>query len=306
MPDHYAAIDIGSNAVRLLFTSVFRNQNGTIVSEKATLVRIPVRLGLDVFGEGSVSPLRKQMLLKTMEAFKLLIEVYSPLGYRACATAAMREASNSSEVIDAIREQTGLVVEVITGQQEAELISSCNGFLQENGFDWHLYIDVGGGSTELSLYKHREFVDSASFNIGTIRLLQEGVDEGMWIEMKRWIKDVLPLKEKMFCVGSGGNINKLVKLFGNTSRRTITRKALKGAHTKLSEMTLADRVQYYGMRYDRADVIVPAAEIFLRTMKWGRITEVHAPRFGLADGLAISQYLRDRGEMLSGHHNTGC
>jgi len=305
MPENYASIDIGSNAVRLLFSSVFTTAGGDIVSEKATLVRIPVRLGLDVFETGTISPYRQELLLKTLDAFRLLIEVYNPVSYRACGTAAMREAENSALVVDAIREKTGIVVEVIDGIEEAHLISSCNGFLTEPHHDWQLYVDVGGGSTELSLFCLREPVASRSFNIGTIRLLQGGVADAAWHDLKEWIKEYTPKKEKVFCIGSGGNINKLVKLFGDTNTRSVSRKLLKEALEVLSEMTMEERVERYGMRYDRADVIVPAAEIFLRIMKWGNIKRVTAPRFGLADGLAIAQF-RNRSERVPGdHHTTG-
>jgi exopolyphosphatase / guanosine-5'-triphosphate,3'-diphosphate pyrophosphatase len=303
MPENYASIDIGSNAVRLLFSSVFLTSGGVIVSEKATLVRIPVRLGLDVFETGSISPFRQELLLKTLDAFRLLIEVYDPVSYRACATAAMREASNRTAVVDAIRERTGIEVEVIDGLEEAHLISSCNGFMTEPHHDWQLYVDVGGGSTELSLFCRREPVASRSFDIGTIRLLQGGVKDAAWQELKEWTKEFIPKKEKVFCIGSGGNINKLVKLYGDTTTRSVSRRLLKGALDQLSEMTMEERVERYGMRHDRADVIVHAAEIFLRIMKWGDIKRVTAPRFGLADGLAIAQF-RKKSESMPGNDDT--
>jgi exopolyphosphatase / guanosine-5'-triphosphate,3'-diphosphate pyrophosphatase len=289
-PENYASVDIGSNAVRLLFSSVYEKPDGVVVSEKATLVRIPVRLGMDVFETGSISPHREQMLLKTLEAFRLLIGVYEPVSYRACATAAMREASNSAEVISAILDHTGLEVEVIDGRTEAELISSCNGFMHSRGSGLQLFVDVGGGSTELSLLRNRNFIASTSLNVGTIRLLSNHVEDRTWKAMKRWIKNHVPSKEKVSCIGSGGNINKLVKLFGNTNQRAITWDQLKAAHRVLSVMDLESRVNHYGMRFDRADVIVPAAEIFLKIMKWGGFKRVTAPRLGLADGLAIAQY----------------
>jgi exopolyphosphatase / guanosine-5'-triphosphate,3'-diphosphate pyrophosphatase len=291
MPKVFASVDIGSNAVRLLFANVYVNASGEVVPEKATLVRMPVRLGMDVFETGSVSAYRQQLLIKTLQAFKLLIEVYGPIGFRACATAAMREASNRQEVLDTIRKETGFNIEVIDGHEEARLISTCNSFDLDPAVHYNLYIDVGGGSTELSLIRGRDLVASESFNIGTIRLMNGKVDEAAWIYMKEWIKSNLPLRGKINCIGSGGNINKLVKLFGGTSELTISRKKLKGAYELLCSMSVEERGERYGMRSDRADVIVPAAEIFLKIMKWGKISKVTAPKFGLADGLAIEQFL---------------
>jgi exopolyphosphatase / guanosine-5'-triphosphate,3'-diphosphate pyrophosphatase len=286
----FASIDIGSNAVRLLFSNVYQNSLSNIIAEKATLVRIPVRLGMDVFETGTISDYRKSLLIKTMQAFQLLIEVYKPAGYRACATAAMREASNSAEVIEAIRAASGIHIEIIDGQEEARLISTCNNFIQNPAIRYSLYIDVGGGSTEISLFDRKQFVASESFKIGTIRLLNNKVEPEAWDAMKSWIKTNLPVREKMHCIGSGGNINKLVKLFGDSTSGDITRKKLKSAYLTLLNTPLEARTDQFGMRQDRADVIVPAADIFLKIMKWSRINRVVAPKFGLADGLAISQY----------------
>lgn len=290
MPKLFASVDIGSNAVRLLFASVYKNHKEAIVAEKATLVRIPVRLGMDVFETGMIGDIRKSLLIKTLNAFKLLIEVYQPVGFRACATAAMREASNRDEVLVAIREATGFEIEIIDGQEEARLISSSNDFSLDPEVPGNLYIDVGGGSTEISLFDQHSLVASRSFNIGTIRLLNNRVEDQEWEEMKLWIKSNIKKTIKVHCIGSGGNINKLVKLFGNQTKSTITRKRLKSAYELLASMDLDDRGSTYGMRNDRADVIVPAAEIFLKIMKWGKINTVIAPKFGLADGLAIQQY----------------
>jgi exopolyphosphatase / guanosine-5'-triphosphate,3'-diphosphate pyrophosphatase len=290
MPEIFASVDIGSNAVRLLFSNVYTNTRDEVITEKATLLRIPVRLGMDVFETGKISPYRQGLLVKTLQAFRLLIDVYNPAGYRICATSAMREAENRQMVLDAIQHETGFDVEVIDGREEARLISSCNNFGLKPGTEYQLYIDVGGGSTELSLFQQKSFVASTSINIGTIRLLNDKVNEATWDEMKQWIKTHVPRKEKLLCIGSGGNINKLVKLFGNPQESSIMRKRLKVAHQHLASLPMDIRSEQYGMRQDRADVIVPAAEIFLRIMKWGAISKVTAPRFGLADGLAIAQY----------------
>lgn len=290
MPKIFASVDIGSNAVRLLFSNVYTNSESEIITEKATLLRIPVRLGMDVFETGRVSEYRMGLLVKTLQAFRLLIEVYNPSGFRICATAAMREAENRQQVLDAIRTETGFEIEVIDGREEARLISSCNNFSLKPGTDYQIYIDVGGGSTELSIFRRKAFVAAISVNIGTIRLLNDKVSEETWDELKQWIKTHLPGKEKVLCIGSGGNINKLVKLFGNPQESSLSKKSLKGAYELLASLPMEERSALYGMRQDRADVIVPAAEIFLRIMKWGNISKVTAPKFGLADGLAIAQY----------------
>ncbi len=289
MPKIFASVDIGSNAVRLLFAAVY-SSNGIIVSEKATMVRIPVRLGMDVFETGRISDYRRSLLIKTLQAFKLLIEVYQPQGFRACATAAMREALNREEILKSIRVSTGFLVDVIDGHEEARLISACNNFNLDTSVPYSLYIDVGGGSTEISLFRQKDLLVSESFNIGTIRLLNGRVESHEWDHMKGWIKEFVPVGEKINCIGSGGNINKLVKLFGNPSGNDISRKKLKAVYEMLDKLPVQQRVEKYGMRSDRADVIVPAAEIFLRITKWARITRVIAPKFGLADGLAIEQY----------------
>ncbi|MFO7723152.1 MAG: Ppx/GppA family phosphatase [Bacteroidales bacterium] len=291
MPKVFASVDIGSNAVRLLFASVYENSGGEIIPEKATLVRIPVRLGMDVFATGRISAFRQSMLIRTLQAFKLLIDVYDPISYRACATAAMREAANRTEVLHAIKEATGFEIAVIDGHEEARLISSCNNFHLNPAIRHNLYIDVGGGSTELSLFDGKNLLASESFNIGTIRLMNDRVNDEAWGLMKDWIKNNIPVGEKINCIGSGGNINKLVKLFGGPTDFVISRKKLKGAYELLRDMTVQERADRYGMRSDRADVIVPAAEIFLKITKWGKISRITAPKFGLADGLAIEQFL---------------
>lgn len=305
MPKIFASIDIGSNAVRLLFASVYATEN-QILSEKATLVRIPVRLGMDVFETGSIGEYRESMLIKTLQAFRLLIDVYQPVGYRACATAAMREALNSGEVLKAIKKATGFGIDIIDGHEEARIISTCNNFRSDPTLPWHLYVDVGGGSTEATLFHNNSIVASESFNIGTIRLLNKRVDRETWNSVKAWMKTYVPADEKVVCFGSGGNINKLVKLFGDPASSTITRKKLSASYDLLESLSMEERVERFGMRPDRADVIVPAAEIFLRLTKWAGIKQVVAPRFGLADGLAIEQYeawARQNGVPLPEQHD---
>lgn len=291
MPKIFASIDIGSNAVRLLFSNVYRNGRDEIITEKATMLRIPVRLGMDVFETGRISEHRLLLLVKTLQAFRLLIDVYNPAGNRICATAAMREASNKVEVLEKIKAETGFEIDIIDGKEEARLISSCNNLIIKPEARHRLYIDVGGGSTEVSLFEDKDFVASSSFNIGTIRLLNDKVEDSTWYELKNWIKENIPDDKKIACIGSGGNINKIVRLFGNQTNGSITRKRLKEVFSSLDAMPLEKRAELYGMRSDRADVIVPAAFVFLRIMKWAGISKVTAPRFGLADGLAVAQFM---------------
>jgi exopolyphosphatase/guanosine-5'-triphosphate,3'-diphosphate pyrophosphatase len=284
-----ATIDIGSNAVRLLFANVFERK-GVAFADKASLIRIPVRLGMDVFEMGRISSTREEYLVKTLQAFRLLMEVYNPVAFDACATAAMREASNGALILSGLVKSTGLNVRLIDGIEEANIISAANNSIVNKRFEKTLYIDVGGGSTEISLFNRDRFVRSDSFKIGTIRLLHEQVDEIEWKRMQSWLTQLDLQGEPFNCIGSGGNINKLTKLFGNTMLNTLDYKRLKAAVENLGAMTLDDRMQFYGLRPDRADVIVPAGEIFLRIMKWTHATEILAPKIGLADGLAIQLY----------------
>jgi exopolyphosphatase/guanosine-5'-triphosphate,3'-diphosphate pyrophosphatase len=292
----FSSIDIGSNAVRLLFANVFETKNGP-VTEKASLIRIPIRLGLDVFYNGCISEQRADDLVKTMRAFKLLIDVYKPVGYRVAATSAMREASNNKEVLDRVKAETGLEIILIDGIEEANIISSLNNVFVNKSFSKTLYIDVGGGSTELSLLDGEHFVTSSSFKIGTIRLLAGKVDDSEWDHMQKWLKQFKSDFGNMNCIGSGGNINKITKMFGQPILNTISSGQLNFGYKQLSKMTLEKRIEQLGLRPDRADVIVPAARIFVQILKWTGISNVVAPKLGLADGLVLLQFkeMKERG-----------
>ncbi|GAB1405275.1 MAG: Ppx/GppA family phosphatase [Lentimicrobiaceae bacterium] len=284
-----SAIDIGTNAVRLLFANVFNSKSG-IVSEKATLLRIPLRLGLDVFNSGKISDKKADDLVKTMLAFKLLIEVYNPQAYRVAATSAMREASNKEDIIARVKAETGLNIHIINGIQEANIISSLSKVYVNRDFNKTLYIDVGGGSTELSIIEKDELIASGSFKIGTLRLLANKVEKSEWERMRRWLQEFKSDFGRMNCIGSGGNINKLTKLYGHSSNNRIGFDELVGAQKQLKAMPLKERIESMGLRPDRADVIVPASRIFIRILKWTGIGEVITPRLGLADGLVLSLY----------------
>ncbi|HOI87968.1 MAG TPA: hypothetical protein PLV51_08920 [Lentimicrobium sp.] len=285
----FSSIDIGSNAVRLLFANVFESKAGP-VTEKASLIRIPLRLGFDVFNGGMISQQRADDLVKTMQAFKLLIDVYQPAGYRVAATSAMREASNNREVLDRVKQETGMEIGMIDGIEEANIISSLSNIFVNKNFSKTLYIDVGGGSTELSVLEGERFITSNSFKIGTIRLLADKVEESEWEHLRKWLQQFKTDFGRMNCIGSGGNINKITKLYGHAINNMITFDQLVYAYKQLNTMPLAARIERMGLRPDRADVIVPAARIFIRILKWTGLGMVIAPRIGLADGLVLLQY----------------
>jgi len=279
-----AAIDIGSNAVRLLFSNVIEH-NGQTVADKASFVRIPIRLGDDAFKLGYITEARADNLVKTLTAFKLLIDVNKPLHYRACATAAMREATNSAQIIERIFRETGLVVEVIDGLEEARIVASVNNTSKGKQYKFKMYIDVGGGSTEVTLTRDNQVIRSESFQIGTIRLRDNAVKENEWDRLKDWLKPLRDEEGRIFCIGSGGNINKISKLYAKAESGTVFYNELEKAYDTLSSVSLDYRISEMGMRPDRADVIVPAAEIFLKIMKWARVEFIFVPKAGLADGL---------------------
>jgi exopolyphosphatase/guanosine-5'-triphosphate,3'-diphosphate pyrophosphatase len=286
----FASIDIGSNAVRLLFANVYLTDNNYPTASKATLVRIPLRLGEDVFKKGRISDERVDKLIKTLEAFRLLIDVYQPIAYEACATAAMREASNKVEIIEKIKTKTNLDVRIIDGMEEANIIRSSNNLNFSNDFNTTMYVDVGGGSTEISILQNHKFINCNSFNIGTVRILNKKVEEESWNKMKDWLSQFKSDFGRINCVGTGGNINRLTKLYGDQLENNINFLQLKFAYKQLKSIPLKERIEKMGLRPDRADVIVPAAKIFLTIMKSSGIETIIAPKVGLADGLIYRLY----------------
>lgn len=287
----FASIDIGTNAVRLFFANVYE-KNSIPVSEKASLIRIPLRLGEDVFETGKISELREEKLIKTMQAFKLLLDVYSPQDYIACATAAMREASNGNKLVERIRNEVGININIVDGIEEAKIICAADSMQVSSRYKFTMYVDVGGGSTEISLLKDHTIIDSNSFKIGTIRLLTEKVQEEEWNRLKAWLKSYKRDFGKIFCVGSGGNINKLAKLYSTQANNLISYSDLRHALEHLNGFSLQERIEIMGLRPDRADVIIPAARIFLYIMKITDTRFVNVPRIGLTDGLIYTIYRR--------------
>lgn len=280
-----AAIDIGSNACRLLIDEVIIDQNGVPDFSKVVLLRVPLRLGFDVFETGRISDSKADMFIKTMKAYKLLLEVYEVKHLKACATSAMRDASNAAEIINRIKKEAGITVNVITGQEEAAYIYENHVAENLNNQKSYLYIDVGGGSTELTFFSNGRLVCKESFNIGTIRILKGQVSLADWDAMKAFIKTNLGKYFNVIAIGSGGNINKVFTLSKRKDGRPLPFDLIRDYYNEFSKLTVAQRMSYYKLRVDRADVIVPALLIYLNVMRWANIEEIHVPKIGLADGL---------------------
>jgi len=280
----YAAIDVGSNAVRLLIADITYSENG-FGFKKNTLVRVPLRLGDDAFLDHKISARKIEDLIKTMQAFKNLMDVYQVTKYLACATSSMREAQNGRDIIKLISEKANVDLEIIEGQREANIIYANH---IEDDLDIkknYLYIDVGGGSTELSVFVNKVPVASKSFDIGTIRILDNQDKEETWEEMKLWVKDQTKYHKNLAGIGTGGNINKLYKMANEKEGMPLTFLKLKSLYNQLNSHSLKERIQIFNLNPDRADVIIPASEIFITLMKWTGIKQIHVPRVGMADGI---------------------
>ena len=280
----YAAIDIGSNAVRLLITDIVEN-NGTVSFKKNTLIRVPLRLGDDAFLDKNLSAKKANDLIKTMQAFRNLMDVYKVVDYMAFATSAMREAKNGDEIVSRISAEANIELEIIQGQKEAQIIYSSHIEQLMDKSKNFLYIDVGGGSTELSLFVSGEVWASKSFNIGTIRMLDNLDTEQTWDEMKNFIRENTRQYKIISGIGTGGNINKLYKLAEETDKAPLTFGKLKSLYTYLNSFSLKDRINVLGINQDRADVIIPACEIYLTVMKTANIKSIYVPTVGLVDGI---------------------
>lgn len=280
----YAAIDIGSNAVRLLIADIAKTEKGYKYI-KNQLVRVPLRLGDDAFIDQQLSPKKIDDLVNTMIAFKKLLEVFQVKEYLACATSAMREAKNGKEVLKRIKELANLDVEIVEGQREANIIYSNHVERKLDSKRNYLYIDVGGGSTELSIFLGTKLTESKSFNIGTIRILDNQDKDEEWEAMKVWIKSHTRDVPKLSGIGTGGNINKLFKMSGAKEDDALSIQKLQKMHTDLESVSLKERMKKFDLKSDRADVIVPAAQIFITVAKWSGIHEVYVPKVGLVDGI---------------------
>jgi exopolyphosphatase/guanosine-5'-triphosphate,3'-diphosphate pyrophosphatase len=285
-----AAIDIGSNAARLLIVDVISDKFGNPVFNKLNLVRVPLRLGFDVFDKGEISKEKRGMILQTMKAYTHLINAYGVTNTIACATSAMRDASNSSDIIRKIKMETGLNIEIITGDFEASLIYENHVAETMDTDHSYLYIDVGGGSTELTFFAEGKLIFKQSFNIGTIRLLKDMVTDNKWTEIKDFIKNKTKGSKKIVAIGTGGNINKVFSLSKKKDGKPLSIDLLKDYYKEISSFSLEDRMNIYKLRADRADVIVPALQIYINIMRWSDSEEIYVPKIGLADGLIQHLY----------------
>ncbi len=280
-----AAIDIGSNAARLLINDVIIGPQGKPEFVKLSLVRVPLRLGFDVFERGEISTEKIQMLVKTIQSYKLLIDVYQVKHYITAATSAMRDAVNAKQILQHVKKETGLDIKVISGEDEASYIYENHVAENLNNQESYLYIDVGGGSTELTLFSDGKLVAKESFNIGTIRLLKNQVSEENWDEMRIFIKEKTTGYHHITAIGSGGNINKIFTLSKRKEGKPLNLELLRNYFKEFSSLSVAQRISLYRLREDRADVIVPALLIYINVMRWADADEIFVPKIGLADGL---------------------
>ena len=280
-----AAIDIGSNAARLLINEVTEPKKGKPEFMKLNLLRIPLRLGIDVFTSGKIGAEREEMVISSMKVFSDLMKIYKVEHYRACATSAMRDAKNGAEIIQAVKQTSGIDIEIISGDEEATLIYEnhvAEGLDKDSAY---LYIDVGGGSTELTFYENGEMKYERSFNIGTIRLLNHLVTDEHWKEMKEEIRKNINSKKPVVAIGSGGNINKIFSMSKTKDGKPMSAAYLKKYYKEMNGLTVAERMSRYAIREDRADVLVPALEIFNNVMTWSDIDKIFVPKISVADGL---------------------
>ena len=285
-----AAIDIGSNAARLLINEVIEPKKGKPEFTKLNLLRIPLRLGMDVFTNGEIGPEREKMVVDSMKVFSDLMKIYGVEHYRACATSAMRDAKNGVKIREMVKKTSGIDIEIISGDEEASLVYE-NHVAEGLDKDFsYLYIDVGGGSTELTFYENGKVKYKNSFNIGTIRLLNNLVTEDHWKDMKEEIRKNINSKKAVVAIGSGGNINKVFSMSKTKDGKPLFLSGLKNTYKELSLLSVQERMAKHNLREDRADVLVPALEIFTKVMTWSDINKIFVPKISVADGLIHQIY----------------
>ncbi len=290
----YAAIDIGSNAIRLLISNIIVEKEKEPQFKKSSLVRVPIRLGADVFVDGKINKTNKQRMYDAMNAFKLLMKIHGVEKYKACATSAMRDAKNGKKIVKKILAKTGVKIDIIDGKEEATIISSTDlNELIENEASY-LYVDVGGGSTELTVFSNGKIIQSKSFKMGTVRLLNNSKLKNKLIfkEVQKWIETNTKGLKKLSLIGSGGNINKIFKMSGRTIGKPISYIYLNAQYQFLKQMTYKERISELGLNPDRADVIVPAIKIYLSAMKWSGARKIYIPKIGLSDGIIKTLYYK--------------
>jgi exopolyphosphatase/guanosine-5'-triphosphate,3'-diphosphate pyrophosphatase len=288
----YGAIDIGSNAIRLLISNVIVSDDKEPQFKKSSLVRVPIRLGADAFTSGIISKQNVRRMIDAIEAFKLLMNVHGVKTYKACATSAMREAKNGSEIVEKIKIQTGVKIDIIGGKEEAAIISSTDLNQLIEGNHTYLYVDVGGGSTEITVFTRGKIITSKSFKIGTVRLLnnKKSTNKEIFSNVEKWIKKNTSDLKKVSLIGSGGNINKLFKMSGRTEGKPISYIYLNAQYQFLKQMSFDERVSELSLNPDRADVIIPATKIYLSAMKWSGARKIYVPKIGLSDGIIKSLF----------------
>lgn len=289
----FGAIDIGSNAIRLLISNVIVSEDKKPQFKKSSLVRVPIRLGADAFvGKGAISEQNIKRMIQAMKAFKLLMNVHGVERYKACATSAMREAKNGKEVVEKILEKTDVKIDIIGGKEEAAIISSTDLNKLIEGNTSYLYVDVGGGSTELTLFSEGKIINSKSFKMGTVRLLnnKKSVNKEIFSNVEKWIKKNTKGLKKISLIGSGGNINRLFKMSGRTEGKPISYIYLNAQYQFLKQMSFDERVSELSLNSDRADVIIPATKIYLSAMKWSGARKIYVPKIGLSDGIIKSLF----------------
>jgi exopolyphosphatase/guanosine-5'-triphosphate,3'-diphosphate pyrophosphatase len=288
----YAAIDIGSNAIRLLISNVVIDKYKDPQFKKSSLVRVPIRLGADTFVTGKISEEKINRMVDAMEAFKLLMKVHGVERYKACATSAMREAINKEDVVKKIKDKTGIDIDIINGKKEAAIIFSTDLSEFTESDESYLYVDVGGGSTEFTLFSKGRIINSKSFKMGTVRLMNNPKTENKLIfkEVQNWIESNTKNIKKISLIGSGGNINKIFKMSGRTIGKPISYIYLSAQYQFLKQMSYKDRISELSLNPDRADVIIPATKIYLSAMKWSGARKIFVPKIGLSDGIIKSLY----------------
>ncbi len=285
-----AAIDIGSNAARLLISEVLEEPIGSPQFNKINLVRIPLRLGFDVFETGEISKEKTYLLIETMKAYAHLLKVYDIKSFRACATSAMRDAKNNQAIIKQVKEATGIEIEILTGDKEAAMINQNHIAEKLDNLHSYIYVDVGGGSTEITFFDDNQMKYRESFNIGTIRLLKKQVTEADWEEMREHLKQNTHSSRPLSAIGSGGNINKIFSLSKKKEGKPLTLQLLRDYYKEFSLQTVDELIRNYKLKEDRADVIVPALLIYINIMRWADISEIYVPKIGLADGIIQNMY----------------
>ena len=286
----YAAIDIGSNAVRLLISNVIEQRGKPTLFKKSSLIRVPIRLGSDVFLNQEISKENEQRLLDTILAFKLLMKSHKVTTYKACATSAMRESHNGFQIVKMIEKHSQIKIDIIGGEEEAAIIAATDLHEYIDESKTYLYVDVGGGSTEFSVIHQGKTIASKSLKIGTVRLLNDMVQNETWMELEYWIKNNTRDYEKIDVIGSGGNINKIFKISGKKLGTPLTYFYLTSYYNKLQTYSYEERITQLDLNQDRADVIIPATRIFLSAMKWSGAKDIYVPKIGLSDGIIKSIY----------------